>query len=94
VEDSAALTGELFAAIVASDVERARRAVAAGASPTSSALCRACSLGAQALVLRMLDAGADVNAMLDATLAASRCSTGRGESRQRLVAALLEEWRR
>jgi ankyrin repeat protein len=109
VEDSAALTGELFAAIAASDVERVKRAIAAGASPdarqsyvvhekfgdhfevqetaldaaltggreqvvielialgaepTVSTLCRACSLGSQALVLRMLDAGADVNAML------------------------------
>lgn len=109
MEDSTTLTGELFGAIAAGDVERVRRAIAAGASPdacqsyvvhekfgdqfevqqtalvaaldggheqvaielvslgaepTVSAVCRACSRGAQALVMRMLDAGADVNAAL------------------------------
>jgi ankyrin repeat protein len=58
-----ALAQGLLAAATGGSSELGAQIIDAGAEPTVRALCLACSRGAQALALRVLDAGVDVNAL-------------------------------
>jgi ankyrin repeat protein len=67
--------------------ELGMRILEAGAEPSTRALCRACSGGADALVLRLLDAGIDVNATDSGT---SPLASAAWRGNVALVAALIE----